>query len=111
MNAPHREPQAPLDPPANWWGDEEWEAPTYPEADPTMPLQCLAIKVKHMPIPQGVIAVEWYEGKWKVQLEESTFRNLYKAYAMEELAGPAAYRLSVVIAGVAFYCHSSEGGW
>jgi hypothetical protein len=114
MNA-RREPQAPLDPPASWWGeDNELEDVEYPPEDPSMPLQCLAIKLKHTIIPEGVIAIDGDEGKWKIQMSESSFRKAFEIYAIEpftssysgSLSGlrPVKYKLINQVVGVTFYC-------
>jgi hypothetical protein len=109
-----REPQAAIDPPAEWWGEDEWEEePEYKE-DPSMPLQCLAIKLKHTIMTEGIISIYWNHKGWEVHITEAAFRKAFPIYAIEPFAhGPSKYKLIQQIAGVDVICltERDEGAW
>jgi hypothetical protein len=114
MNA-RREPQAPLDPPESWWGeDNEREDVEYPPEDPSMPLQCLAIKLKHTIMPEGMISIYWNHKGWEVHITETAFRKAFPIYAIEPFAHwPSKYKLIQQIAGVDVICltERDESAW
>jgi hypothetical protein len=109
MNAPRREPQAPLDPPAEWWGEEEMEeVEEIGPAPLALQVEDLAVKVKHLQVPSSVLSVtRSYDGTWEIHMRESDFRETYPTYSVESRTTGNFCALVADVHGIRVMCLAS----
>jgi hypothetical protein len=110
-----KEPQAAIDPPAEWWGPEEMdEVEEIGPAPESLLILNLAVKVKHLQVPSSIISIYKNEKGWELHMVEEDFRKAYQEYSCRPFSyGPSKYELFVDVHGIKVFCLTKrdEGVW